>query len=104
MPPPISCQAKLYVILDLKISTEVLNFDMIHSIYQIKVVLPVFCSIPKSKTTFGYPLFSELSYGRYPENDFKTFLTITILEIISIVRQLSKLLDRNVLLISPRYW
>ena len=70
---PISCQAKLYVILDLKISTEVLNFDMIHSIYQIKVVLAVVCSIPRSKITFGYPFFSKLASGRYPENYYTHF-------------------------------
>ena len=33
MPPPLFCQAKLYVELDFKISTEVLNFEIIHSIY-----------------------------------------------------------------------
>jgi hypothetical protein len=38
------------------------------------------------------------------ENDFKTFLTITILEILYIVCQLGKILDRYVLLIYSPYW
>ena len=33
MAPPLFCQAKLYVELDFKISTEALNFEIIHSIY-----------------------------------------------------------------------
>ena len=49
-------------------------------------------------------IYLELSSARYPENDFKTFLTITILEIIYIVCQLGKISDRYVLLISSRYW
>ena len=32
-PPPIICQAKLYVVLDFKISNEVLNFEIKHSKY-----------------------------------------------------------------------
>ena len=80
-----NCQAKLYVVLDFKISTVVLNFEIIHSIHEIMVVLAVVGSIPKLKNTFGYPFSSELSSGRYPENYFKTFLTITMLGIIYIV-------------------
>ena len=68
------------------------------------VVLAVVCSIPKPKNTFGYPFFLELSSGRYPENDFKIFLTITILEIIYIVCLFGKISDQYVLLISSRYW
>ena len=33
MVPPLFCQAKLHVELDFKISTELLNFEIIHSIY-----------------------------------------------------------------------
>ena len=33
MAPPLFCQAKLYVELDFEISTEVLNFEIIHYIY-----------------------------------------------------------------------
>ena len=70
MAPSLFCQAKLYVALDSKISTEVINFEIIHSIYYIMVV------------HFRVSIYLKLSSGRYPENDFKTFLTITILEII----------------------
>ena len=42
-------------------------------------------------------IYVYLSSGRYPENDFKTFLTITILEIIYIVCQLGKISERYVL-------
>ena len=55
MAPPLFYQAKLYVELDFKISAEVLNFEIIHSIYQIMVALAVVCSIPKPKNTFEYP-------------------------------------------------
>ena len=68
------------------------------------VVLAVVCSIPKPKNTFWYPFLSELSSGRYSEDYFKTFLTITILEMIYIVCQLGKVSDRHVLLIFPLYW
>ena len=68
------------------------------------VVLAVAFLIPKPKNMFGYPSASELSSGRYPENHFKTFLTITMMRIIFIVRQLGKISDRHVILISPRYW
>ena len=59
MAPPLLCQAKLYVELDFKVSTEVLNFEMIHSIYQIMVVLAVVRSIPKPKNTFEYPFIQN---------------------------------------------
>ena len=67
-------------------------------------VLAVVCSFPKPKNTFGYPFFQEYYLGDNQKITLKHFLTITILEIICIVRQLGTMSDRYVLLISPRYW
>ena len=64
-------------------------------------VLAVVCLIRKHKKPFGYPFF--LNY-RQEVIQKMTFLTITILKIIYIVRQLGKVSDRDVLLIFPRYW
>ena len=101
--PPLFCEAKLYVVLDSKVLTEVLDFEMIH------YILGNGCSCscllnPWTQEHFLVSIYLKLSSGRYPENDFKTFLTITILEIIYIVFQLGKISDRYVLLISSRYW
>ena len=52
---PLFCQAKFYLVPDFKMSNDVLNFEIIHSIYQIMVVLAVVCSIPKLKNTIEYP-------------------------------------------------
>ena len=68
------------------------------------LVPAVVYSICKPKNTFGYSFFSELSSGRYPENYFQTFLTITILDIIYIVHQLGKVSDQHILIISLHYW
>ena len=57
--PPLFCRAKLYVVLDFKISTEVLNFHIVHFIYWIMVFLAVVCSIPKPNNTFGYQYFQN---------------------------------------------
>ena len=53
------CQAKLYVVLDFKILTIVLNCEIAHSIYYIMVVVVIVCSIPKPKNAFGYPSFQN---------------------------------------------
>ena len=57
--PTLLCQAKLYLVLDFKISNDALNFEIIHSIYQIMVVLAVVCSIRNPKFTFECPFFKN---------------------------------------------